>query len=114
MQREPAVFLDDILEACSKIFRYTEGLTLDAFRADDKTVDAVVRNFAIIGEAAGKIPDDIRGAMPEVEWKRMAAMRNVLIHGYFGVDPDILWQVTQLKLPGLRAAIRDYLERHHA
>jgi uncharacterized protein with HEPN domain len=82
------VYLQDILDACEKIRRYTSGMTLQQFGSDEKTVDAVIRNLEVIGEAARKIPSEMRAATAEIEWQRVAAMRNVLIHAYFGVDAE--------------------------
>ena len=83
MRRDAAVFLDDIIEACEKIRRYTSGFTAEQFRQDDKTIDAVVRNLEILGEAAKNVADETRAKIA-VDWKRIAGLRDVLIHGYFG------------------------------
>jgi uncharacterized protein with HEPN domain len=107
--RDPRVFLDDIIEACAKIHRYTQGMTSDQFRSDEKTVDAVVRNLEVIGEAARSLPSDIRDRIVDIEWQRIAALRNLLIHEYFGVDLDIIWDVVQTKVPTLRSRIQAFL-----
>ncbi len=109
MQRDTNLYLEDIVEACRKIESYTRGLTFAEFDADSKTVDAVVRNIEIIGEAARNIPADLRGAMPEVAWQDAADMRNAIIHGYFAVDLDIVWDVVKTKIGPLSERISDYL-----
>lgn len=105
MQRDPRVFLDDIDEASGKIMRYVVGMDLDSFRADDRTFDAVLRNLEIIGEAAKKLPAEMREAMPEIEWRRVAGLRDVLVHEYFGVDAEIIWDIVINRVPELRSAI---------
>ena len=84
MPRDPRVFLDDIIAACDKIQRYTRGFRFDQFRGDDKTIDAVIRNLEVIGEAARSLPADFRSSIPEVEWQRIAGLRNILAHEYLG------------------------------
>ena len=109
MSRDYKVFLEDILEAIGKIRHYTSGLSLQAFPADGKTFDAVIRNLEIIGEAVKQIPDDIRSQRPEVEWRRVGRLRDILIHQYFGVDEQIVWDVVQNKLMPLEQAIKALL-----
>ena len=109
MPRDYKVFLEDILEAIRKIRDYTDGLSLQAFTADAKTFDAVIRNLEIIGEAVKQIPEDIRSLRPEVEWKRIGRLRDILIHQYFGVDAQIIWDIVQNKLTPLEQAIRALL-----
>lgn len=110
MPREATVYLEDILESCRKIRRYTEGMTVERFRSDEKTVDAVIRNLEVIGEGARQIPPEVRGELPGIDWQRMAAMRNVLIHAYFGVDLDIVWDVVSTKLPGVESTAQRFLD----
>jgi uncharacterized protein with HEPN domain len=106
MSRDWRLFLDDILASCEKVRRYTAGMDRSAFFRDDRTYDAVVRNLEIIGEAAKRIPDEARLAMPGIEWRKIAGMRDWIVHAYFGLDPDILWDVIENKVPELDAALR--------
>ena len=84
-KRDVRLFLYDILEAISKIENYTKGMSYDEFIHDEKTIDAVIRNLEIIGEAAKNIPEDAKNKYPEIPWKEIAGMRDKLIHAYFGV-----------------------------
>jgi uncharacterized protein with HEPN domain len=106
MSRDWRLYLHDIQWACSKIGRYVEGLSRDQFLADEKTYDAVVRNLEIIGEAVKHIPDAQRALYTQVEWRKIAGMRDWLAHAYFGIDPDILWDAVSRKVPELELALR--------
>jgi len=101
MPRDFEVYLEDIRQAISKIQNYTAGLTRDAFDQDDRTIDAVIRNLEIIGEAAKMLPESVRASYPTVEWKKIAGLRDILAHQYFEVDLDIIWDVLRNKLPEL-------------
>ena len=90
MSRDWTFYLDDILESCSKILRYTDGMSLEQFKQDEKTYDAVVRNLEIVGEAAKNIPEAVRAKMKGIEWKKPAGLRDVIAHAYFGIDEAIL------------------------
>lgn len=106
--------IDDILEALDKIKRFTEGMTREEFRDDEKTVDAVLRNFEVVGEATKNIPDEIRQQHDEIPWTEMAGMRDKLIHGYATVDLDIVWTTVEEDLPQLRpklGSVRDDLRK---
>lgn len=83
------------------------GISFETFLADDKTVDAVVRNFEIIGEAARQIPETFKETYPGIPWRDMADFRNVLIHEYFGVDLGILWQVIEMNLGELKKQLQE-------
>ncbi|MHA1996002.1 MAG: HepT-like ribonuclease domain-containing protein [Candidatus Hodarchaeales archaeon] len=104
--RTPKLFLDDILKAISKINLYISDLTYDQFHKDIKTVDAVIRNLEIIGEAVKHLPNDIIIKNPEINWRGATAMRDRLIHGYFGVDVSILWETVTTDLLELNRQIQ--------
>ena len=91
----------DILDAIAAIQEYTSGMSYDDFVRDRRTVDAVIRNVTVIGEAAGHVPDEIVAAHPEIPWRDMRDIRNVVVHVYFGVDRRILWDTIQANLPPL-------------
>jgi uncharacterized protein with HEPN domain len=106
--------LDDSIEAARKIERYTAGLSYEEFCDDEKTVDAVLRNFEVIGEAAKNVPEDVQQEYPDVPWREMAGMRDKLIHGYMTIDLEIVWATVENDIPSLltqletvRAAIDD-------
>lgn len=101
MSRDYRLFLDDIQDSCAKILRYTRGLTFEEFVHDDRTFDAVVRNLAIVGEAVKHIPDQVRRGYPQVDWRKIGGLRDILVHEYFGIDEDILWDIVQNQVPTL-------------
>jgi uncharacterized protein with HEPN domain len=103
-------YLEDISVAISDIGSFVQGMSADGFMADKKTVNAVVRSLEIIGEATRKIPEDIRERYPDVPWEEIIGMRNRLIHEYFGVDLDIVWQTIQNDLVPLKTAISAMLK----
>ena len=109
MPRDYRLYLEDIVEAADRILRYTVGTGYDSFASDDKTVDAVVRNLEIIGEAAKKLPENAKQRMPDIEWRKIAGLRNILIHEYFGINKVIVWDVVQGKIPSLKTACENLL-----
>jgi uncharacterized protein with HEPN domain len=102
--------VSDILEAITTIQDYTAGMDLKGFVEDRKTVDAVIRNFMIIGEAANHVPDSILTKHPEIPWREMRDMRNIVVHEYFGVSDKILWETVQSELPSLILMLHKLLE----
>lgn len=97
------------MEAIEEIQQFTAGMTLDQFQADRKTLKAVMANFAIMGEAAGHIPETLTEQYPTVPWSIMRAMRNRMVHVYFSVSPLVLWDTIQQDLPTLIAPLHQLL-----
>ncbi|MCL6584615.1 MAG: DUF86 domain-containing protein [bacterium] len=109
--RDFRLYLDDIIESIKQIRLYVQGMSMEAFSEDRKTQDAVVRNLEIIGEAAGKLPDEVLKNAPQIEWRKIRALRNILAHEYFAINPTIVWDVVQNKLGPLEAASRELLAK---
>ena len=97
--REWRLRIEDILEAAARAQRYVEEMDLDAFVSDERTLDAVSRCFGIIGEAVTHVPKDVIAAHPEIPWAEMRAMRNVVVHEYFGVTNETLYKTATEDLP---------------
>ena len=108
--RNVQLYLQDILEAIKNIGEYTRGLTYAGYIADKKTVDAVVHNLEIIGEAADNIPNDFTAEHEDIPWQKMVGMRNKMVHEYFGVDQGIIWQTIQVDLPPLRELLGELIK----
>ena len=108
--RDYKTYLEDIVQAAQKIDRYISELSLQTFSADEKTIDAVVRNLEVIGEAVRNIPGNIRERYPEIEWHRIAGLRNILIHEYFAISMKIIWDIVTNKLPILEQQIKKIIK----
>ena len=109
MPRDYKVFLEDIQDAIVKVRGYTLNLGLKEFAKDQKTLDAVIRNLEVIGEAAKSVPEEIRSRHTQIDWRRVTAPRNILIHQYFAIDVEIIWDIVQNKLPDLHREIQQML-----
>jgi uncharacterized protein with HEPN domain len=110
-KRDWRLYAEDIIEACSKVRRFVAGMTYEAFAADERTHDAVMRNIEIIGEAAKNIPDDVAAGAPEIEWRNVRGMRDILAHGYFGASLEIVWATATTRMDDIEAAVRKLLGR---
>ena len=108
MSRDPRMYVDDILEAIVQIREYTREMNLEGFSGDRKTQDAVVRNLEIIGEAAARLPEELKAMAPQIEWRKMVGLRNILAHEYFGVSIPVIWDVIVNKLGPLEEACRSF------
>ena len=104
------MYLQDLLVAMTRIAEYIEGYDFDRFKKDYKTVDAVIRNFEIIGEAAKNLPDSIKETNPNIPWDEMYLLRNKVSHEYFGVDYEIIWDVCVNHLPGNKMQILSIID----
>ena len=105
-KRSTALYLGDILDSITKIEKFTKSVSLEKFLKDELTIDAVVRNLEIIGEATRQMPERFKDKQPDIPWAKMISMRNKVIHEYSGVDAEILWQTIQEDLPQLKKLIR--------
>lgn len=104
--RDYKLYLNDIIDAVNKIQDYVKNLDEKSFLKDSKTFDSVLHNFIVIGEAAGKIPDKIKNKNPDINWSGIIGMRNIIVHGYFNIDPKIIWSTIKTRLPELIEQIK--------
>jgi uncharacterized protein with HEPN domain len=109
--RDYKLYLDDISKAIKKIEKYTKGLTFPELKKKDLIIDGVARNLEIIGEAAKNIPTGIKEKYPDVEWKKVSALRDILAHEYFGIDLEILWDIIKNKLPDLKRKLSPIVKK---
>lgn len=109
--REYKLYLDDILEASKRIEKYIKGMTLEKLKKDTLVIDGVVRNLEIIGEAAKNIPSQVKDKHSEIEWKKIAGLRDILAHEYFGIDLEVVWDIVKNKLPILKKQVNRILNK---
>lgn len=109
--RSANLLIEDILLSAQKIQRYTAGMNFEQFTVDEKTVDAVARNFEIIGEAANRLSDEFKSQHSQIDWSRIRGFRNRIVHDYFGIDYEIVWNIIQHFLPGLISDLRCVVEK---
>ena len=105
-KRQPHLLVADIIESGNKILEYTKDLSFHQFTNDSKTVDAVIRNFEVIGEAAIRLPDNFKDQYPDIEWHRIKGFRNRIVHDYFGIDYSIVWEIRNFFLPDLLVKLK--------
>ncbi len=110
-KRDWKLFIEDVLESIELIEKYVEGMNLDDFRRDRKTIDAVVRNFVIIGEASKHIPDEVKNKSSNVDWQGMVGFRNRIIHAYFDISTDIVWHIIKKEISVLKEQMKQILEK---
>jgi uncharacterized protein with HEPN domain len=108
--RNWSLFLQDMQVCCSKVLRYSQGFTRQHFLADEMLVDAVLRNLELLGEAAKQIPPAVRERHPQLPWRRIAGLRDVLAHAYFGLEEDTIWQIVSESIPALDDQLDEVVE----
>lgn len=108
--RNKRLVLKDILTALDRIDSYTNGMNYEAFVADEKTANAVIYNFLVIGEAVKMLPETVTDNSPEIPWRQIVGMRDKLTHAYFSTDYELVWKTITVVLPQFRAVIRKILE----
>lgn len=109
-KRNPEVFLRDILKSIQKIQKYITVKTYEEFIENELLVDGVIRNLEVIGEAVKNIPMSLKQKYPSVKWKKVAGLRDILIHEYFGIDYELLWDIVKNEIPSLGRQIDDILK----
>jgi len=109
MLRDVEAYLEDMLDAIQRIQDYTAGMDRETLEADHRTLDAVLRNLEVLGEAAKQVPEAVRAEAPGIDWRKVAGLRDILIHGYFVVEFDIVWDVVAHRLAPLREQLRQLI-----
>ena len=108
-ERDVRIYLEDMLEFSGHVIGYTQGLTLLAWKSDEMRVDACLRKLSLIGEAATRVPEQIRSKAPDIPWRKIIGLRNRLMHAYPATDDSAIWSIVENDLPALRVSLRALL-----
>lgn len=111
ISRSLRLYCDDVLISCDKILRYTQGLDYNSFFADELRFDGVIRNLQVIGEAVKQIPPDIRDKYSQIEWRKISGLRDILVHAYFSLENETIWDIIQTKIIPLKSAIEIIIDQ---
>lgn len=111
MRRDYKIYLNDILDAIGRIEEYTKGMSLASFKSDRMRQDAVVRNLIVIGEAAKNLPESARPVSKNVDWNKIAGLRDIVVHQYFNVDMEIVWSIVASNIRPLKGVVEKRLKR---
>ena len=105
MSREWRLYVADMKACCERVTQYTSGLSREEFENGRMAYDATLRNLELLGEAARHVPDEVRALAPDIPWRRIVGVRNILIHGYLGIDNDVIWDIVRNEIAPLRKAL---------
>lgn len=111
MKKKYLLYMSDIVESINRIHTYIQGVDYDSFSSNQMLMDAVIRNLEVIGEASKNLPEEIRVQYPMAPWRKMIGLRNILIHEYFGVDSEIVWQIITVNLSETKQVIEQIIEK---
>jgi uncharacterized protein with HEPN domain len=111
VSRDSDVYLEDMLQAARRILDYSEGMDGASLAGDPRTFDAIVRNLIVIGEAAKRVPDDVRRRALEIDWRKVCGLRDVLVHDYQEIDVAIVWDIVCSRIPGIARSMEKLLQR---
>ena len=114
MSRDFEIYLEDIFGAINRIQAYVQGITRTEFETDQMRFDAIIRNLEVIGEAVKQVPESLRNQYPSVEWRKIAGLRDILIHRYFDVNIELVWEIVQSNIPVLRANIEQMIKERRS
>ena len=114
IKREFILYLEDMLQSMDRIEEYLGDIDFKRFKQTYMIVDAIIRNFEIIGEASKNIPIDIQGKYPEIPWKKMYGLRNLIAHEYFGIDYEMIWEIAKNNLPQNRIDLENIIDKEKA
>lgn len=112
MSRDPFIYIEDMYEHAERAYQYCIDLDFSEFCTHGVHYDAILRNLEILGEAAKNVPPDLRERWPQVEWRAIAALRDILAHHYFGLDDRTLWDILQTKIPALLSQLKTILREN--
>ena len=110
-RRADRLLVEDMLESMSRIAGYIAGMGRGEFLSDRKTIDAVVRNLEVVGEAASRLTDAARRRRGDIEWSLIVGLRNRIVHEYFGIDSEIVWEIIAHDLPALTGVLTSFLDQ---
>ena len=115
MSKRPIdLLLNDICQSIDRIEQYIQNMSFDAFSNDQKSIDAVARNLEIIGEAANRLSDEFKEQYSEIEWYKVVGLRHRIVHEYFGIDLEIVWQILHKDLPELKRRLTQIMKNEGA